>query len=519
MRKEMQEPDLQRLLGRPPEPWPAVGGRVGGRRGGPAGLVEKFLAPAPAPGSSHPHSGPVAPRTAMVPRTRTGGRPSLRVPRQHLCPRLRKQHFPRLENRNRLPAREGGEAATPAAGVVTATPGAELARFLGRASHDSYFSSTQRHQAVAEILARTIYGKEKRAEMVMARLLTEGVYTAAFPLREGPCDLPEYQVPGADLNPPQLLYSYWACWGCWQKYQPLHRIQEDFGDKAAIYFAWKLKTWQQKRHLAGLQDTQIRQEQRRWEEDCELIEFKGQCDEYLEMVLQSRFITIFVAAFPPAPLFALLNNWVEIRPDTQKFCASTGGWWLSGPGCSCLKPLPTFLSCPLAGFPHGLHLGLPATSPVPVTPQPAVRLRQLHAGARTPCLPCLGQPHALQVQGFSRRSEESHPLLLEAAGCASGLHHRLRARGVLPGPHRLARARRASRPGYQDKARALPGQAGAGGRQGGATFVSCSMCNADNNPLCAPACHLSMDIWSPTALCSVSSLCDCALGGEVDMKE
>lgn len=45
----------------------------------------------------------------------------------------------------------------------------------------------------------------------------------------------------------------------------------------------KLKTWQQKRHLAGLQDTQIRQEQRRWEEDCELIEFKGQCDEYLEM--------------------------------------------------------------------------------------------------------------------------------------------------------------------------------------------------------------------------------------------
>lgn len=23
--------------------------------------------------------------------------------------------------------------------------------------------------------------------------------------------------------------------------------------------------------------------------------------------------------------------------------------------------------------------------------------RQLHAGARTPCLPCLGQPHALRV--------------------------------------------------------------------------------------------------------------------------
>ncbi|KAJ8780815.1 hypothetical protein J1605_000858 [Eschrichtius robustus] len=81
----------------------------------------------------------------------------------------------------------------------------------------------------------------------------------------------------------------------------------------------KLKTWRQKRHLAGRQDTQIRQEQRRWEQDYELIEFKGQFDEFLEMVLWSRFITIFVAAFPPAPLFALLSNWVEIRPDTQKF--------------------------------------------------------------------------------------------------------------------------------------------------------------------------------------------------------
>lgn len=37
------------------------------------------------------------------------------------------------------------------------------------------------------------------------------------------------------------------------------------------------------------------------------------------LVLQFGFITIFVAAFPLAPLFALLNNWVEIRLDAQKF--------------------------------------------------------------------------------------------------------------------------------------------------------------------------------------------------------
>ncbi|XP_050821343.1 anoctamin-7 isoform X5 [Gopherus flavomarginatus] len=36
-------------------------------------------------------------------------------------------------------------------------------------------------------------------------------------------------------------------------------------------------------------------------------------------LLQFGFITIFVAACPLAPLFALLNNWVEIRLDAQKF--------------------------------------------------------------------------------------------------------------------------------------------------------------------------------------------------------
>ena len=40
-------------------------------------------------------------------------------------------------------------------------------------------------------------------------------------------------------------------------------------------------------------------------------------------VLQFGFITIFVAAFPLAPFFALLNNWVEIRLDAQKFICET----------------------------------------------------------------------------------------------------------------------------------------------------------------------------------------------------
>ena len=83
----------------------------------------------------------------------------------------------------------------------------------------------------------------------------------------------------------------------------------------------------------------------RMEMDYRLVENEGLFQEYLEMgewfctfllcsflkvvgfslaiVLQFGFITIFVAAFPLAPFFALLNNWVEIRLDAQKFICET----------------------------------------------------------------------------------------------------------------------------------------------------------------------------------------------------
>uniref|UniRef100_A0A3B3U1S2 Anoctamin n=1 Tax=Poecilia latipinna TaxID=48699 RepID=A0A3B3U1S2_9TELE len=41
-------------------------------------------------------------------------------------------------------------------------------------------------------------------------------------------------------------------------------------------------------------------------------------NEFLEMVIQFSFTTIFVAAFPLAPLFAFLNNVIEIRLDAIK---------------------------------------------------------------------------------------------------------------------------------------------------------------------------------------------------------
>lgn len=39
----------------------------------------------------------------------------------------------------------------------------------------------------------------------------------------------------------------------------------------------------------------------------------------LSAVIQYGFVTLFVASFPLAPVFALLNNVIEIRLDAAKF--------------------------------------------------------------------------------------------------------------------------------------------------------------------------------------------------------
>ncbi|XP_059006420.1 anoctamin-1 isoform X7 [Mustela lutreola] len=57
----------------------------------------------------------------------------------------------------------------------------------------------------------------------------------------------------------------------------------------------------------------------RYEEDYTLEPFAGLTPEYMEMIIQFGFVTLFVASFPLAPLFALLNNIIEIRLDAKKF--------------------------------------------------------------------------------------------------------------------------------------------------------------------------------------------------------
>ncbi|XP_049548014.1 anoctamin-1-like [Anopheles darlingi] len=58
-----------------------------------------------------------------------------------------------------------------------------------------------------------------------------------------------------------------------------------------------------------------------WAKDFNLINWNDRTlfKEYLKMVIQYGFITIFVVAFPLGPLFALLNNVLETRLDARKF--------------------------------------------------------------------------------------------------------------------------------------------------------------------------------------------------------
>ncbi|XP_027898453.1 anoctamin-3 isoform X2 [Xiphophorus couchianus] len=89
-----------------------------------------------------------------------------------------------------------------------------------------------------------------------------------------------------------------------------------------------LQNWWSRRKMkkgggggGGGQNVENKAQLPQWDKDWNLqpMNAHGLVDEYLEMVLQFGFTTIFVAAFPLAPLLALLNNIIEIRLDAYKF--------------------------------------------------------------------------------------------------------------------------------------------------------------------------------------------------------
>uniref|UniRef100_A0AAR2KIM7 Anoctamin n=1 Tax=Pygocentrus nattereri TaxID=42514 RepID=A0AAR2KIM7_PYGNA len=72
---------------------------------------------------------------------------------------------------------------------------------------------------------------------------------------------------------------------------------------------------------SAFQEEEREKKLQRYETDFFLEPFAGLTPEYMEMIIQFGFVTLFVASFPLAPLFALLNNIIEIRLDAKKFVA------------------------------------------------------------------------------------------------------------------------------------------------------------------------------------------------------
>ncbi|KAH0623974.1 hypothetical protein JD844_007205 [Phrynosoma platyrhinos] len=94
------------------------------------------------------------------------------------------------------------------------------------------------HRKLYEILATTSYGNPKAGQVGIERLLSEDIFTAAFPMHDGPYKMPLEEMVPPPLNQRQILFHYWAQWSKWKKYQPLDHIRRYFGEKIALYFAW-----------------------------------------------------------------------------------------------------------------------------------------------------------------------------------------------------------------------------------------------------------------------------------------
>ncbi|XP_059393475.1 anoctamin-1a isoform X2 [Carassius carassius] len=81
----------------------------------------------------------------------------------------------------------------------------------------------------------------------------------------------------------------------------------------------KLKKMLRQRKIDKNHQEELNRTLHRHEKDHFLGPFVGLNPEYMEMIIQFGMVTLFVASFPLAPLFALLNNVIEIRLDAKKF--------------------------------------------------------------------------------------------------------------------------------------------------------------------------------------------------------
>ncbi|CAM9717248.1 unnamed protein product [Lampetra fluviatilis] len=97
-------------------------------------------------------------------------------------------------------------------------------------------------------------------------------------------------------------------------------VKQILGNFQEIILPWFMTWWAQRRAKQRPQDVYTR-----WEQDKDLQPQSklGLFNEYLEMVIQFGFVTLFVASFPLSPLLALLNNIMEVRVDAWKLVTKT----------------------------------------------------------------------------------------------------------------------------------------------------------------------------------------------------
>eukprot|EP00163_Fabomonas_tropica_P023978 TRINITY_DN4151_c1_g1_i7.p1 TRINITY_DN4151_c1_g1~~TRINITY_DN4151_c1_g1_i7.p1 ORF type:complete len:860 (-),score=163.98 TRINITY_DN4151_c1_g1_i7:135-2714(-) len=102
-------------------------------------------------------------------------------------------------------------------------------------------------------------------------------------------------------------------------------VKEIFMQLKEFFLPWAMKWWALRSEDKNRQHLQRQGYELTYAAPVELEEhlpvLNGTIDDYAEMMIQYGYVTLFVAAFPLAPLAALINDLFEIRVDAAKYCS------------------------------------------------------------------------------------------------------------------------------------------------------------------------------------------------------